>query len=125
MQRYKSDIHYHTDLIYLASPIILFQRYTVHERGGLFQVNLEYYYGVAERGCYYCAIFRYFLLFSAIFCYFLLFSAIFCYFLLFSAILGIWIFLVWLKGGAILCYFLLFWGRQPHQTMLKGIVKET
>ena len=31
-----------------------------------------------------------------------------CYVALFSAILGIWIFLVRLKGGAILCYFLLF-----------------
>ena len=48
-------------------------------------------YGVAERGCYFCAIF--------------------CY----SGHLD---FLVRLKGGAILCCFLLFsvffWGRRPH-----------
>ena len=43
-------------------------------------------------------------------CYF---WAIFCYFLLFWAS-GFFL-VVWLKGGAILCYFLLFWGRQPHQ----------
>ena len=62
---------------------------TVGQSGGVPASTTILFSGVAERGCYFCTIFVLFL----------------CYFLLFSAILGIWIFLVRLKGGVIFVLF--------------------